>query len=376
VDRVSAVWYRKLTRGDFFHIERRPDAGPTTGGGQTYVDVPNTARAALFRLLGVPERPGHWPTLRVEASVIGDPAISAPLRFEFNRAGETRYRIARQQRQLAGTERHPAWTAAHGFPRAPDAVSGPLEAEQYLPAGGVRLFLVRTEDGTVYAGHASGNTMPTDWPTGLQLERLFATARAAGGIIEYSPQEERPLFDPTNATRPFLSTTGAESPSAGDEGTMPDVELEAGAGGPSVIVTDVESGAVAQFTRRGTVGTVAERREYRLLRQYADSLQARGHTVSAHEYAPAGSAARLRSDAFDETDRDLIEAKGSVTRAAVRMAIGQIADYKRFEAAGTALTVLLPWKPSEDLIDLIRSVGARPVWLSNNEFVAPAEEHD
>ena len=36
------------------------------------------------------------------------------------------------------------------------------------------------------------------------------------------------------------------------------------------------------------------------------------------------------SDVYDVTRNNLLEAKGTVTREAIRMAIGQVADYRRF----------------------------------------------
>jgi hypothetical protein len=43
--------------------------------------------------------------------------------------------------------------------------------------------------------------------------------------------------------------------------------------------------------------------------------------------------------------RQLIEAKGSVSRDAMQMAIGQIYDYRRFAEAGIGLAILLPELP-------------------------------
>jgi hypothetical protein len=44
----------------------------------------------------------------------------------------------------------------------------------------------------------------------------------------------------------------------------------------------------------------------------------------------------LNSDVYDATRRNLVEAKGTGTREAVRMAIGQLADYGRFAPPDTA----------------------------------------
>jgi hypothetical protein len=55
----------------------------------------------------------------------------------------------------------------------------------------------------------------------------------------------------------------------------------------------------------------------------------------------------------------LVEAKGTVERNAIRMAVGQLADYKRFLDDGKLnhLAVLLPSEPRQDLCDLLISQG-------------------
>lgn len=45
----------------------------------------------------------------------------------------------------------------------------------------------------------------------------------------------------------------------------------------------------------------------------------------------------------------LVEAKGSVTRDAIRQAVGQLLDYGRFVDAAT-YAVLVPSRPREDLL--------------------------
>jgi hypothetical protein len=50
-------------------------------------------------------------------------------------------------------------------------------------------------------------------------------------------------------------------------------------------------------------------------------------------------------DVYDATAGLLIETKGTVAREALRMAIGQLMDYRRFAPDGTKLAVLVPEKP-------------------------------
>ena len=73
---------------------------------------------------------------------------------------------------------------------------------------------------------------------------------------------------------------------------------------------------------------------------------------------------RSFTDAYDETDNVLIEAKGTGSREAIRMAIGQLADYARFVDAGVTRAVLLPQRPRPDLEELMRSQGIVAIWKS------------
>jgi len=48
---------------------------------------------------------------------------------------------------------------------------------------------------------------------------------------------------------------------------------------------------------------------------------------------------------YDPADQTLIEAKGTTTREAIRMAIGQLSDYRRFVTDARKLAVLVPGSP-------------------------------
>lgn len=111
------------------------------------------------------------------------------------------------------------------------------------------------------------------------------------------------------------------------------------------------------------------RREQSLVLAYSDYLEGRGHTVARGLYRPDDSNSQLESDLVDLTDRVLYEAKGDVRRASVRMAIGQLLDYRRFEdPPPSRLAILLPSRPGEDLIDLIVKVPASVVWQTKEGF--------
>jgi hypothetical protein len=62
-----------------------------------------------------------------------------------------------------------------------------------------------------------------------------------------------------------------------------------------------------------------------------------------------------------------VEAKGSVERGAIRMALGQLLDYRRF-VPHARCAVLLPEQPRADLVALIRSAGVGLYWLDGKGF--------
>ncbi len=112
----------------------------------------------------------------------------------------------------------------------------------------------------------------------------------------------------------------------------------------------------------------AERREAELVERFARWLTERGSTVTAHHYGVVKPP--LRNDLADETHQRLWEAKADVSRGSVRMALGQLLDYLRFEPPTWSGGVLLPLQPSADLIDLIHRSGRAAAWpASGTTFV-------
>ncbi|HEX3173815.1 MAG TPA: hypothetical protein VHQ43_06320 [Solirubrobacterales bacterium] len=101
----------------------------------------------------------------------------------------------------------------------------------------------------------------------------------------------------------------------------------------------------------------AERREQKLVLELEEHLLRLDHEVFRQRILPPGEARPLFTDLYDATIGMLVEAKGTVERNAIRMAIGQLADYKRFVGDGQPnhLAVLLPSEPRSDLCELLIS---------------------
>jgi hypothetical protein len=109
------------------------------------------------------------------------------------------------------------------------------------------------------------------------------------------------------------------------------------------------------------------RREQTLVRDFQDHLETRGSEIKRLEVIPSGAANAIRNDIFDVTRRHIIEAKGSGTRAAVRMALGQILDYSRF-APEAKRAVLLPTRPRVDIEELLLMNGVHAIWRDGAGF--------
>lgn len=116
----------------------------------------------------------------------------------------------------------------------------------------------------------------------------------------------------------------------------------------------------------------AERREQKLVKALEAYLKKKGHVVCRLKIVPPGEAKPLFCDLRDVTGNSLIEAKGSVTRQSIRMAIGQLADYRRFVSGDPLLAVLVPEEPREDLLELLESQGIGALWPDEGGFLDTA----
>lgn len=99
--------------------------------------------------------------------------------------------------------------------------------------------------------------------------------------------------------------------------------------------------------------TEAERREAALVQKYKQYLEKTNRVPVRNRIQPAGEAKPLFTDIFDPDRNLLVEAKGSVTREAIRMALGQLLDYARFFQPRPNMAVLVPSAMRADLRQLL-----------------------
>jgi hypothetical protein len=128
------------------------------------------------------------------------------------------------------------------------------------------------------------------------------------------------------------------------------------------------------YVAPGQKADVTERREHDLVLAFRDHLLSKGHEVVRLKIVPSDEAKPLFADLLDRTGNTLFEAKGTVERGSIRMAVGQLLDYRRFLEPGPRLAVLLPSLPRQDLRDYLQSAGIGLIWRDGKRFKGSAGE--
>lgn len=143
-----------------------------------------------------------------------------------------------------------------------------------------------------------------------------------------------------------------------DESATGDVTLT-----PMAELVAVETDTVHEFESPGSQPATATKRESQLAARYQAKLEAAGSDVRRWRIRPPGEIAALLTDLYDNTVGELYEAKAAATRPHIRLALGQLLDYRRHLPTPPAkLTVLVPSPPSEDLTALLHEHGVGVVW--------------
>ena len=110
-----------------------------------------------------------------------------------------------------------------------------------------------------------------------------------------------------------------DEPAAEIPGSSVNAPLEQSSGTPSTCRTSAASAEA----------------ENKLVERHCLTLEAAGHQVARRRITPAGQLVPLFTDVYDITAGELYEAKGTARRDDVRMAIGQLFDYRRRLPEGT-----------------------------------------
>ena len=137
----------------------------------------------------------------------------------------------------------------------------------------------------------------------------------------------------------------------------------------------VEPNRTRETTRSAAEEQKVQLRERQLVEDFCEHLRTQGHDVGSYEFDLPQGNRPLRADIFDFSAKHLIEAKGSSAREDVRMAIGQLLDYRSllFQArelprGATRLSVLLPEPPPPGLLEVLHSVQIGGIWRRGSAF--------
>ena len=114
----------------------------------------------------------------------------------------------------------------------------------------------------------------------------------------------------------------------------------------------------------------ARKEEAALVKEYKKWLADQGRNVERLIYK------RLQCDAYEKDRNNLIEAKSSVKREYIRMAVGQLLDYAFLgkELFGMPnMAILLPRKPDAKLLEWIYDLNISAIWKQRKTFVDNAQ---
>jgi hypothetical protein len=115
----------------------------------------------------------------------------------------------------------------------------------------------------------------------------------------------------------------------------------------------------------------ASRQEAALVAAFRDHLEGQGDKVARNQLNPPG-ASPIFTDLFNQSRAQLIEAKATGSRHDVRMAIGQLADYRRYISGLKGTAVLLGAKPHPDWLDLLEGQDIVAIWRNGDGFADSA----
>ncbi|QXE35893.1 hypothetical protein KQY30_18125 [Streptomyces sp. GMY02] len=183
-------------------------------------------------------------------------------------------------------------------------------------------------------------------------------------------------FRPAPGTTPAWTEADLQMAAAASDWEITETAVDV----PEPVVLPAQSGAKVKNTEQhNTSETTADipatqrkvlRREGELVKAFVAHLAAAGHHTHSFQIAVKGEPGALTPDLYDATDHVLYEAKGLTTRANVRMAIGQLLDYRRHlpEAQTLRVAVLLPTAPTPDVQALLAGQGIALVYQDHGGF--------
>ncbi|WP_047238181.1 hypothetical protein [Chromobacterium subtsugae] len=135
----------------------------------------------------------------------------------------------------------------------------------------------------------------------------------------------------------------------------------------NVVDVPIEASNTETFNIKASdVPREAERRESGLVQRFMAFMKTQGITQAIRKkIIPPGEDSPLFCDIFFPEIGLLVEAKGSADRNAIRMAVGQLLDYRRHIPETKRSAILVPGKPSADLCDFATECRIEVYWAKS-----------
>ena len=209
---------------------------------------------------------------------------------------------------------------------------------------------------------------PANYRTGSSVRRKlgnFAAAQTAGmGLPNGNRMDAAILWEFFNNRDDLFAQAAAIR--AGIESGRPGPghpDLVSAEAVPLAAEIEIERHRTTAFeVRPSDIPRIAQRAEAQLVHEYRDHMDSRGIEVRRMKYEPIGEAA-MYSDAWVSARNLLIEAKSTQGRDALRQAIGQLYDYRRFhKPVRPVIAVLLSYEPTGDRRALLEDAGIGAIW--------------
>lgn len=102
------------------------------------------------------------------------------------------------------------------------------------------------------------------------------------------------------------------------------------------------------------------------MRDYRHWLKIQKRTLSSLKYK------KLQCDGYEKNRGNLIEAKSSISREHIRMAVGQLLDYAyqgKTHLGAPNMAILLPQKPLSRVVEWLEPLKIRLVWQEKGSFL-------
>jgi hypothetical protein len=204
-----------------------------------------------------------------------------------------------------------------------------------------------------------GNFAGADRP-GSGLKPITGEALSFWEKIRDNPAAVREAVRNARARLKLLNTEGQDA-------------SDPGAGTSGVRVVDpqrpsVEPVPVFNAERQGE----AKQEEAKLRESFRRWRDPKGDRLRGIEIPTSNSA--LRVDLFDKADNVLIEVKARAERDYLRLAVGQLYDYRRYLEFVVHLAVLVPQRPPGDLLGLLDAAHVDCIWPDGEAFATRAQE--